>query len=510
VTEHDDTGNTGDTGDTGDTGTTGDPARSGDERNVLEQLDDQVPSGFIWRLTILSCLGGLLFGFDTSNIGSALNFIPYHLSSFFSGYLVAGASLGAAVGAFIAGPLTDRFGRKSLLVIDAGVYAVGSILSAVAPDAAVLLFARTLIGLAIGADSAIATAYIAEYAPRERRGSLTMLQQWMITVGILLAYIVALIVLRAAPGSAGTVGWRLILGVGAIPAIIGLILRAQMPESPRWLMKNGKYDKVRDALAELGIKVSIEAVKETAERLQRAAAQEERRAKSAWTPGVRRALVVVCTFFVFQQITGINVPLYYGPHLLGPLLQGSSKSLVWTTIAGVEVTAMMTVVNVVATYFGFKYIDKLGRRVLSMGGYAGMIVFALIAAAGIGFLHGTPSTVLVMVGLSGFIAAFAIGVGGTGWTIQGETFPTEIRGQAASAGATTDWLANFALIEVFPAWNSGIGLDWVLVCFAGLSAMAIVFIYRYLPETKGMSVEQITRRYEEVQASGSLTPVTQT
>jgi len=484
--------------------------QAGGRRNVLELLDKQVPSGFIYRLTILSCLGGLLFGFDTSNIGSALNFVPYHLSSFFSGYLVAGASLGAAVGAIGAGPLTDRFGRKALLVIDAGLYAVGSILSAVSPDLAVLLIARTMIGLAIGADSAIATAYIAEFAPSERRGSLTMLQQWMITVGILLAYIVALIVLRIAPGSAGTVGWRVILGVGAIPALIGLVLRAEMPESPRWLMRNEKYDAMLAALDDFGIEATIEDVKYTADRVKEAAAKAERKARSAWTPGVKRALVVVCLFFVFQQITGINVPLYYGPHLLGPLLQSSNKSLVWTTIAGVEVTAMMTVVNVAATYFGFKYIDKIGRRRLSMGGYTGMIVFALVAAIGLGSLHGTGRTILVTLGLCGFIAAFAVGVGGTGWTLQGETFPTEIRGQAAATGATVDWLANFALIEVFPTWNSAIGLDWVLVCFAALSALAIVFIYRYLPETKGMTVEEITARYEEIQASGSLTPVTQT
>jgi MFS transporter, SP family, arabinose:H+ symporter len=483
---------------------------TGGRRNVLELLDKQVPSAFIYKLTILSCLGGLLFGFDTSNIGSALNFVPYHLSSFFSGYLVAGASLGAAAGAIMAGPLTDRFGRKALLVFDAGLYAVGSILSAVSPDLAVLLIARTMIGLAIGADSAVATAYIAEFAPSDRRGSLTMLQQWMITVGILLAYVVALIVLRIAPGSAGTVGWRVILGVGAVPALIGLVLRAEMPESPRWLMRHEKYDAMLAALKDFGIEATIEDVKYTADRVREAAAKAERRAKSAWTPGVKRALVVVCMFFVFQQITGINVPLYYGPHLLGPLLQGSNKSLVWTTIAGVEVTGLMTIVNVVATYFGFRYIDKIGRRKLSMGGYTGMIVFALIAALGLGALHGTGRTILVTFGLCGFIASFAVGVGGTGWTLQGETFPTEIRGQAAATGATVDWLANFALIEVFPAWNSGIGLDWVLVCFAALSAMAIVFIYRYLPETKGMTVEEITARYEEIQASGSLTPVTTT
>src|SRR5579863_8451182 len=180
-------------------------------RDVLTALDERVPTAFYWKLTLLSTLGGFLFGYDTSNIGAALNFVPYHLTGFWQGYLVAGASVGAAVGAFAAGPLTDRFGRKRLLVIDAAIYAIGAILSAVTPDAALLLAARTMIGVAIGADSAIATAYIAEYAPKGRRGALSMLQQWMITVGILFAYIVALVILRAAPGSAGTVDWRLIL-----------------------------------------------------------------------------------------------------------------------------------------------------------------------------------------------------------------------------------------------------------------------------------------------------------
>ena len=473
-------------------------------RNVLDLLDEQLPSAFIWRLTVLSCLGGLLFGLDTSNIGSALAFVPYHLSSFFSGYLVAGASLGAAAGAIIAGPLTDRFGRKSLLVFDAGLYAVGSLLSAFTPDAALLLIARTMIGLAIGADSAIATAYIAEYAPRDRRGSLSLLQQWMITVGIFVAYAVATIILRVDPSGAGTVGWRVILGFGAVPAIVGLVLRAQMPESPRWLLRHGKYEAMHDALQDFGIESSLEDVKYTADQVQKAAARNERRAKSAWTPGVKRAVVVVSVFFIFQQITGINVPLYYGPKLLGPIFEGSNHSLVATTTAGVEITGLMTIFNVAFTYFGFRYIDRLGRRKMSIGGYTGMIVFALIAAAGLGFLSGTPKTVLTTVGLVGFISSFAVGVGGVGWTIQGETFPTEVRGQAASIGATWDWLGNFALVEVFPTWESGIGLDWVLVCFAGLAVMAIVFVYRYLPETKGMSVEQITARYEEIQRTGSL------
>jgi MFS transporter, SP family, arabinose:H+ symporter len=490
-----------------DTPTRPSDTAAGDHQNVLELLDDQIPSGFIYRLTVLSCLGGLLFGLDTSNIGSALNFIPYHVSSFWSGYLVAGASLGAAAGAVIAGPLTDRFGRKYLLVLDAGLYALGSILSAVTPNFAILVIARTMIGLAIGADSAIATAYIAEFAPREKRGQLSMLQQWMITVGIFVAYAVAVIILRADPGGAGTVGWRVILGFGAVPALIGLVLRAEMPESPRWLMRHEKYEAMHDALAELGIEATMEDVKYTAERVKAAAAEQAEKAKSAWTPGVKRAVVIVSMFFIFQQITGINVPLYYGPKLLGPIFEGSNHSLVWTTIAGVEVTGLMTIFNVGFTYFGFRYIDVFGRRKMAIGGFSGMIVFALIAAAGLGFLSGTSKTVLTTVGLCGFISSFAVGVGGIGWTIQGETFPTEVRGQAASIGATWDWVANFALIEVFPTWESGIGLDWVLVCFAALCVMAIAFTYRFLPETKGLSVEQITHEYEEIQSRGTFASV---
>ena len=201
-------------------------------RDVLADLDSRIPTNFYWYLAVLACIGGFLFGYDTSNIGSALDFIPYHLSSFATGYLVAGASLGAAVGALIAGPLTDHFGRKFLLITDAAIYAIGAILSAITVDAFMLLASRTLIGLAIGADSAIATAYIAEFAPRNRRGQLSIIQQWMITVGILVSYVIAVIILKAAPGSAGNLDWRLILGIGGIPALLAVALRSKMPESP--------------------------------------------------------------------------------------------------------------------------------------------------------------------------------------------------------------------------------------------------------------------------------------
>ena len=468
--------------------------------NVLDQLDQQRPTSFYWQLTLLATIGGFLFGYDTANIGSALNLIPYKLGDFATGYLVAGASLGAAFGALLAGPLTDRFGRRSLMIADAFVYAIGALLSAFTPDVGVLLAARTLIGIAIGADSAIATAYISEYAPRERRGSLAMLQQWMITVGILSAYIVALIILKAAPGSATNLDWRLFFGIGAIPAVIGLIFRFEMPESPRWLLRKQRFEATQKALSKLAIEASMEDVEYTAAQLAQVDQREERVRARGWSKGVRRALMVVCVFFIFQQITGINVPLYYGPTLLGQYFE-SGKSIVATTTAGVEVTAIMTAVNVAATYFAFRYIDKIGRRRLALGGYAGMAVFAVVAAIGIGAFTGIPRIVIAMIGLDFFIASFAIGVGGTGWLLQGEVFPTAVRGQAAAIGAIADWLANYAIIEAFPAWHRAIGVDWVLVCFAALCIAAIAFVYRYLPETKGLSVEQVTELFER-EASG--------
>jgi sugar porter (SP) family MFS transporter len=463
-------------------------------RNLLEELDSRIPTTFYWYLATLACVGGFLFGYDTSNIGSALPFISYHLSSFATGYLVAGASLGAAAGALIAGPLTDRFGRKSLLITDAGIYAIGALLSAFTINAGMLLASRTLIGLAIGADSAIATAYIAEFAPRSRRGQLSIIQQWMITVGILVSYLVALVVLKANPGGAGNLDWRLILGLGAVPAIIAVALRSRMPESPRWLMRHERYADTSKAFGLLGMKVSEDEARRAAGELARQQAELHR--KTQWTAGVRRALIIVCVFFIFQQITGINVPFYYGPQVLSTFF-ASGNSAVEAAVAGVEVTAILGAVNVIATYFAFRYIDRLGRRPLAIGGYFGMAVFMLLSAAAVAWLTDLPQTVVVMVGFSFFITSFAIGVGGTGWLIQGEVFPTPVRGRAAAIAAAVDWLANYALIEAFPAWKNGIGLSWVMVCFAVLSVAAIVFVARWLPETKGRSVEEVVDIFEE-------------
>jgi SP family arabinose:H+ symporter-like MFS transporter len=481
------------------------PAR-GEETDVLAHLDTTKMRGLYWYLGLLACIGGFLFGYDTAVIGSVLDFIPYKLGDFWTGYLVAGASLGAAVGALAAGPLTDRFGRKSLLMADAAIYALGAILSAITISAAMLIASRTLIGLAVGADSAIATAYIAEFAPKGRRGQLSIIQQWMITVGILASYLIALAVFAIAPGHAKDADWRVILGLGAVPAVIAVALRARMPESPRWLIQQGRYADTSEALGKLGMEVSEDDVRRTADQIEQAEAEQARERKRLWTPGVKRALAVVCVFFVFQQITGINVPFYYGPQLLGDLFKNPGDTAVHAAMAGLISAAILGAVNVVATYLGFRWIDKVGRRPLALFGYLGMTVFMLVAAAGVAWLTGTPKTVVVMVGFSIFIASFAMGVGGTGWLLQGEVFPTAVRGRAAATGAGVNWVANFALIEAFPAMQHAIGLPWVMVILSALSLLAIGFIAKFLPETKGLSVEEVVQVFEEQAAESQLQP----
>ena len=289
------------------------------------------------------------------------------------------------------------------------------------------------------------------------------------------------------------------------PALIGLVMRSRMPESPRWLLRHGKYDQVRDAMATLGVQdVSEDDVRRAAEVVEQAEGGSREKRRRAWTPGVRRALIVVSVFFIFQQITGINVPLYYGPHLLGPIFAGGHSSLVDTTVAGVEVTLIMTAVNVAATYLGFRWIDKFGRKPLAIGGYTGMIVFALVSALGLAFMSGTPRLVVIMIGLDFFIASFAVGVGGTGWTLQGEVFPTAVRGQAAAFCAMIDWLANFLIIMIFPVTQNAISLGGVMVVFAGLAALAIVFVWKFLPETKELPVEEIVQVFEKQQKESVL------
>lgn len=461
---------------------------------ILDRLDNSKTSRFYWFLTILATLGGFLFGYDTTNIAIVEVFLPKSFISsatnpFITGYLFSGVSLGAAVGALIAASLIDRYGRKSMLILDAFLYTIGAILSAVSVDLVMLLVSRTIIGIAVGADSAIATSYIAEWAPKSKRGSLGILQQWMITVGILGAYIIGLAVLYAIPSSAFTLDWRILLGVAAIPAAIGLAFRFVMPESPRWLVNKGRFKQAVKSFKTLGI--------DTNEQELSSEYPVETTKRKRMTPGVKRAFLVVGLFMVFQQITGINIPFYYGPIIIKNLhIFASVASPVYSEIFVIEAASIFAAVNVAATYIGFKLIDKAGRRKLALIGYGGMAVFGFIGA----ILKYAGQDVGMLVAISIFIVFFAFGVGGTGWIIQGEYFPTEYRGTLASLIAFIDWISNFAIVELFPYMNDTIHIAGSLVVFGILSVMAVIIFYIIMPVTKGKSVEAITTMFDSIAA----------
>jgi len=462
---------------------------------ILERLDNSKASRFYWLLTVLSTIGGFLFGYDTSNIGIVKVFLPGSYISnnpFIVGYLFSGVSLGAAAGALVAASLIDRYGRKFMLIFDALLYSVGALLSAFTVDLLMLLISRTLIGIAVGADSAIATAYISEWAPKSRRGSFGILQQWMITVGILGAYLVGLAVLYSLPSQAYNADWRIMLGVAAVPSLIGLGFRFVMPESPRWLVSKGKYDKAVSSLKTLGVNTNEEEL--------RREYPHTNVQKKKMTPGVKRAFLVVGLFMALQQITGINIPFYYGPTIIQNLhLIGSTSVAITGEEFAVEAASIFAIINVAATYIGFRLIDKMGRRSLALMGYSGMAIFGFIGAA----LLYANSDIGMLISLSLFIVFFAFGVGGTGWIIQGEYFPTEYRGTLASLIAFIDWIANFAIVEVFPYMDSTIHIAGSLLVFGTLSLFAAVIFYLIMPFSKGKSVEEITSMFDNI-ASGKL------
>ncbi len=456
---------------------------------LLSKLDSKNTTAFYWSVTILATLGGFLFGYDTTNIGSALPVLEHvypAIKGFIEGYLVAGASLGAAAGALIAALLSDKYGRKYLLIADAIIYALGAILSGLTIDLAMLLISRTLIGIAVGADSAIATSYIAEYAPKEKRGKLAIMQQWVLTVGILTAYLVGILTFALAPGLAFTLDWRILLILAAVPALIGLGFRIYMPESPRWLILHEKFDKAIAAIKRFGIDTTEQELKETHDYL-------KSKETKGMTSGVKRAFLIVALFMMFQQITGINIPFYYGPVIIGSLhLISSSSSTVGGIIFAVEASSILAAVNVAATYIGFKLIDSFGRRSLALLGYSGMAFFDFLGTV----LYLLHISIGLLIGFAGFIVFFAFGVGGTGWIIQGEYFPTNFRGRYASLIAVVDWISNFAIIEIFPVMDSTIKIGYSMAIFGVLSLIAVTIFYFIMPVTKGKSVEDITSMFE--------------
>jgi sugar porter (SP) family MFS transporter len=448
---------------------------------------------YIWSACVVVALGGLLFGWDWVVVGGAKPFFE----SFFKltnpalvGWANSCHLVGCLVGALVAGALSDRFGRKRLLILAALIFAATSIGNALAPTFAAFISWRIMGGVAIGLASSLSPMYISEIAPAHLRGRLVAINQLTLVAGILMAQALNWYLVRDLPIGAtddfirgswfGQEGWRWMFGLTAVPSLMFLLGLAFVPESPRWLAKRGLPERSRAILKRIGGTAYADgAIAEITASLSRERAQKVR-FRELLEPKMRRVLVLGVVLAVFQQWCGINVIFNYAEEIFkaaGYDISSVLKNIAWTGS-----------VNLAFTFVALGTVDRLGRRPLMLLGAGGL---ALIYT-GIGFCYaagvqGLPLLLLVLAAIS----CYAMSLAPVTWVIISEIFPNRIRGAAMSAAIASLWIACFLLTYTFPILNARLGSAgtfwlYALVCVAGY-----IFIFLKLPETKGRTLEQL-------------------
>ena len=450
---------------------------------------------FIWTTTLVSAMGGLLFGYDWVVIGGAKPFYE----KFFAlttpseiGWAMSSALVGCLIGSLVSGALSDRFGRKRLLILAGLLFTVTGILTALASTFAVFVANRVLGGVAIGLASNLSPMYIAELSPAEVRGRFVSVNQLTIVIGILAAQLVNWLIARPVPAGAtaaeilnswnGQTGWRWMFGAEAVPAFLFFVLMFAIPESPRWLVKNGRGADAEHILGRVGGDTfAARAMAEIKDTL--AAADIQRvRFRALFEPGMSGVLVIGIILAVYQQWCGINVIFYYAEEIFSAAGYGVSDILFNIVITGT--------VNLIFTLIAIRLVDRLGRKPLMIAGSAGLAVsFGLIGASYA--LHSRGIHLLILVVVS--MALYALSLAPVTWVILSEIFPNRIRGAAMSVSTFSLWAACFVLTYTFPHLNKGLGPAGTFWIYAGISVLGFLFIKTRLTETKGKTLEEIER-----------------
>jgi sugar porter (SP) family MFS transporter len=379
------------------------------------------------------------------------------------------------VGALFAGRIADRIGRRLTVLGTAVIFVVGVLLAAFTPTFPVLLAARVIIGLAVGAASMVVPLYIGEVAPPNIRGGLVSLNQLAITIGILVSYL-------ADYWLAGTQSWRLMFGLAAIPVALLFIGMLFQNESPHWLVARGRDAEARRVLHRLRAPDEIEP--EIAE-VHRVSQLKQLHTRDLLSAKLRPMVLVGVLLAIFQQITGINTVIYYAPTLLHNAGLGTNSSLLANVVNGG--------VNVIMTIVAIRLLDRVGRRTLLLTGTVGMAVGMFITAfsfAGGEQLHGAPAVTAIL-GLLIYTGSFAIGLGPVFWLLIAEIYPLAIRGAAMSVAAIANWSANFVVTISFLTIKNAIGGMGVFLLFGALTLVALLYFWWKVPETKGRSLQEL-------------------
>jgi sugar porter (SP) family MFS transporter len=435
---------------------------------------------FIWKVSLIAGLGGILYGFDMGIIAAALIFVrsTFSLSTHMEEIVVSVVLVGSMLGAVVGGTLADRAGRRTILIWGGVLFIAGSLLAPLAPNVTLLIVARTLLGIAIGFTSVTAPVYVSELAPPQSRGMLIGLYQFALTGGIALADL-------AGYWLANDRAWRLMFGLGAVPALFFLLLVLTVPESPRWLVAHGRSDEAETVLMsytdEAGAGLLLADIRTSL------SITIEKRWRALWTPTVRKALFVAVGFTVLQQVTGINTIIYYGPQIFALAGIGSDKSAIFATL-------LVAVVNVLATIIALVLVDRVGRKPLLYWGVGGMTLSLFLLSYSfhnqvtLGSSLGIIATACLMV----YITCFAFSMGPIAWIIVAEVFPLRLRGRGVAAATLGSGAANFVVSLTFLSLIKAGGNSATFCIYGAFCILTLFFVRFVMPETKGCELESIS------------------
>lgn len=476
----------------------------------MDNKDESTGSGIdnmgrVLFLSTVAALGGFLFGFDSGVINGTVDALQsaFNSDAVGTGFNVASMLLGCAAGAFFAGTLADKFGRKPVMIVTAVAFIVSAWGSGIASSSLMFVFARVLGGLAVGAASILAPAYISEIAPPKIRGALTTLQQLMIVIGLFVAFLSNYSIAGSAGGStaeflAGFQAWQWMFWVEMIPAGIFLFCLFFIPESPRYLVAANRLDEARDVLASLtnvdDANAKIIDIQSTLEKDHRPRLSD---IISKYTGKVYPIVWVGIILAMLQQFTGINVVFYYGATLWQAAGFTESDALLTNVINGS--------VNILFTFVAIALTDRVGRKPLLQIGALGQAVMlgtlALIfGTAGVSeggslMLEGNMG-VYALLAANGYIAFFAFSWGPILWVMLGEVFPNQFRGAALAICGLLHWIANFSITMTFPIFLEylGLGISYGIYAFFGF--IAYFYVKKYVVETKGRTLEDMSRELQ--------------
>jgi MFS transporter, SP family, arabinose:H+ symporter len=447
---------------------------------------------YLTTTALIVAIGGFLMGFDISVVSGVLRFVEaeFELGPLQLGWVVASVPLTAALGMLASGPLSDRLGRRPVLQIAAVLFGLSAIASAMAPDFSTLVVARMLGGFGVGAALIVAPMYIAEMAPPASRGRFVSFNQLNIVVGISAAFFSNYLILTLGESGAawtealrlGEWNWRWMLGIETLPALAYLLALSLVPESPRWLAMRGRDAEATEVLERVAGAGAVVVLREVKESI----AAEARLGRASWRvllhPSLRLVMTIGVVVGILQQITGINAVFFYAPMIFEKSGIGANAAFMQAALVGL--------VNLLFTVVAMAMIDRIGRRPLLGFGLTGIAACMLLLAWG--FSAGDDANPrLILFGILGFVASFAVSLGPVMWVLFSELFPNRVRGVAISFVGLVNSGTAFVVTLVFPWQLQSLGSGMTFLGYGLFALAGLAFVMRVLPETKGRSLEEL-------------------